>query len=180
MDAQKANKNTLIGRLITYIFAAIGLIVSVIDMVVYPVNLLSQILVIVIFVLIFIYSFIGYKKPHGNMLKWTMLLYAVLRVIAAAQIFDQAVVVILPSLSALCVAYMCGRLNKKEKNLYILYIAGALELISAIIMVTSAIGVIDGLAAFTPLFGLVALFGAYFANFEAHKEAGNSADNQNA
>lgn len=180
MDAQKANKNILIGRLITFIFAAIGLIVSVIDTIVNHDNVLSQILVIVIFVLIFVYSFIGYKKPHGNMLKWTMLLYAVLRVIAAAQVTDKAFVVALPSLSALCVAYMCGRLNKKEKNLYCLYVAGALELISAIIMVTSATDFIGGLAAFTPLFGLIALFGAYFANFEAHKEAGNLADNQNA
>ena len=175
MDAQKENKNGLIGQIITYVFAALGLIITVINMIAGGGNnLLAQILIAVIFILIFIYAFTGYKKPHGNMLKWTMLLYAVLRVIAASQIIDKSFVVALPALSAICVAYMCGRLNKREKNLYWLYIAGALELISAVIMVTNASGFLDGLAMFTPLFGLIALFGAYFAKFEEHKNAGLS------
>lgn len=175
---QKENKKGIVGQVITYIFAIVGLVLSVLGIVLNSGgNLLEYIVTIIIFVLILVYAIFGYKKPHGNMLRWTMLLYAALRIIAIAglaeaQIDSKIIVLAVSGLSALCVGYMSGRLNKGEKNLYWLYIAGALELIGIIIMLPNATNFLEGVAMFTSLFAIIALFGAYYARYDEHKNAG--------
>ena len=138
----------------------------------------KDIIYLLIYVLTGFYALLGYKKPHGNMLKYLYMIFAVGLVLnvclgnADKNAFMTAVS-ISTSLAALILVYVSGRFHKIEKNRVLLILAGVLLFASAIIPMFSDKIMINGfLNACSPLIMLLALGFAYTARFEEHKAAG--------
>ena len=83
---------------------------------------LSQIVNIFMFAVAVFYVLVGYKKPHGNDMKYLMLgcsVYTVLQFINHGGVFPVYVVLVL-FISAIVKAFMAGRLDHYKQNVIIL------------------------------------------------------------
>ena len=133
---------------------------------------------IVVCVIIMLYAFFGYKKPHGNLLKLVFFVYAIsLALQGALDIAGKSHYITggLFVLAALLIAYVAGRLHKIEKNKFILIFVGLLILASVIIGYLNLppfIGFSDIFGSMTPIIIFAALSFAYVARYEEHKAAG--------
>ena len=141
---------------------------------------------IVFCLIVILYAVVGYKKPHGNMLKTLFFIFAVyLLAIASIDFMGRSSEYIqngLVAMAALIVAYISGRLNKLEKNRILLVIAGALLFIKVIMGFWAvpphaenagfAVMVMPVIRQAALLIDLAALGFAYTARFEEHKAAG--------
>lgn len=130
------------------------------------------------------YAFVGYKKPHGNVLRAVFFAFSVYLVfqsgLASRSDVTPGPSYFLPWTSyflmfaALTVAYISGRLNKIEKNKKLIVFAGILMIVFALVKL------FDGHAnTFSRIYGLfssailfTALSCAYIARYEEHKAAG--------
>ena len=139
------------------------------------------ILDIVLFVAVIIYAFVGYKKPHGDMLRIIffgfsiyLLAYACIDFLTKPNYFGNSFV----ALSALIIAYISGRLNKLEKNRKLLIIVGILLCTAEILSFISNPHQIDLetimviICQSSSPIALAALGFAYTARYEEHKAAG--------
>jgi len=135
----------------------------------------STITCIVMFVLIFYYAIWGYKKPHGNMLKYLMLLYALslLASIYSAVIFNAPVTAIGLAIAMIFIGYIAGRLNRVEQNRVFMIIV-LLILIYEYVLAALAYkaGFFGTLAVISPLIMWIDLYLAYLLRYKEHKEAG--------
>ncbi len=131
---------------------------------------------ILIYILLLIYVLMEYKRPHGNLLRVTLLIYAfMLAVWAAAQGENAGCIYVLPCTTVI-VAYLSGRLNKIKKNIVWFSIAAAF-LIGYGILQTVMVGVETyGIMQISYCFGAflqwITLALAYFSRYKEHKEAG--------
>jgi len=130
-------------------------------------------------VFIAIYGFILYKKPHGNILKYAMLLLALAQVLNYADClkmgYIEEYISIIGLISAGIVVYVSGRLNRIEQNKYLLMIALILELFNAIFSIVKYANFISVAFVITYLFESIAILTlmiAYFVRYKEHKEAG--------
>ena len=128
--------------------------------------------------LVLLYAFWGYKKPHGNMLKITFLVYAVYTAFQGMiEISTRSGYVIsaLVILTGLILAYIAGRLNRIEQNVWFLALVGLFLLVRTVIhcvMFPVVFGFTDLFGRLTPIITFAALGFAYVARFEEHKAAG--------
>ena len=133
---------------------------------------------VAICVFIMLYAFFGYRKPHGNMLKFVFFAYAISLALQGTVAIAGKIhytVGDLYVLAALLIAYVAGRLNKIEKNKFILIFVGLLILASVIIINVPVLPTIKFLyffASITPIITFAALGFAYVARYEEHKAAG--------
>ena len=134
---------------------------------------------IVMAALILLYLFFGYKKPHGNMLRYLFFVFSIYNAflgIAGMAGEAEFITGCLSVFAALIIAYVAGRLDKINKNRFVLIFVGLLLL---------ALFVVDGfitgipISTFPEVFGqltqliaFTALSFAYTARYEQHKEAG--------
>lgn len=140
---------------------------------------LPAICVLVALVFVALYGFWLYKKPHGNMLKYAMLLTAVANIITDAYLIStncgSLVVHIISLLAAAAVCYGAGRLNRIEQNKYIFVITDIVFLIVAVIWTIQTSPEFPFLI-FVKLYVYFVTFTtliiAYFVRYKAHKEAG--------
>lgn len=65
----------LIGLLITLLLIVGGLVITIVKRTPSPVR---TVLICIGYLLVLYYALLGYKKPHGNMLRYTMLFFAIL------------------------------------------------------------------------------------------------------
>jgi len=131
--------------------------------------------------LICFYAFVGYKKPHGNLLRYLMFIFGLMLMsrLHVCSIYKDTKSMILFTVSIALISYMSGRLNKIEKNKYIA-VAVLLMLIhcSHAGMVTyelitdETVNFVDRISMYAPAFMWIALSSAYFTRFLQHKEAG--------
>ena len=132
-----------------------------------------------------LYAFWGYKKPHGNMLKYTFLSYAayllVYAMIDTMTMSKNFIANGLIAFSALLVAYIAGRLNKLEKNKILLIVIGVALTVNIILGMIVREPLMESFAfeILLPLVrnsiylvALAALSLAYVARYEEHKAAG--------
>lgn len=131
----------------------------------------------VISAFVLVYAFFGYKKPHGNMLKILFLIFAVyLAFCGTLAISGNKVYLIgdLFILAALTMAFVAGRLNKIEKNRFILMFGGMVLLAIFVIFNIKFPALIFSqiIENLTPMIILATLSFAYVARFEEHKAAG--------
>lgn len=123
------------------------------------------------------YAFVGYKKPHGNVLRAVFFAFSVYLVFQSGLAYRSGTTPwtsYLLMFAALTVAYISGRLNKIEKNKKLLVFAGILMIVFALVKI------FDGSAnSFSRIYGLfssailfAALSFAYIARYEEHKAAG--------
>ena len=133
---------------------------------------------LVLYLLTAFYTLFGYKKPHGNLLKFIFFVFAITLVLNACiggvgTSVVSLIVAIFACLSALLLTYVAGRLHKVEQNRFLLVVTGALLLVSQIL---PSFGIPFNFAPFanalTPLIVLLALGFAYTARYEEHKAAG--------
>ena len=128
--------------------------------------------------LVLLYAFWGYKKPHGNMLKYTFWVYAIYTALqGTVEIASRSGYVLgdLLVLAGLTIAYISGRLNKIEKNIFILIIVGLFlvaRTITNCVIFPAVFGFTDLFGRLTPIITFAALGFAYVARFEEHKAAG--------
>ena len=143
---------------------------------------------IVLFIATLYYVLIGYKKPHGNLLRWTFLLLAfhyingIINV--AMQIYNtnynvdiMLIIIGLIGISALLIAYVSGRLDKIKKN-YALLIVITLAQITISVLFIILYGVWSNpkfvIWNFSICLLWINLVIAYLIRYREHKEAGLS------
>jgi len=135
---------------------------------------------IVMYALICFYAFAGYKKPHGNLLRYLMIVFIITmlaNIYVDSKMLNGVTIVINAAAIAL-VAYMAGRLNKIKQNRFIAVMVLLLlcHCSHAMIVAQEALGTnidfIDRIIFYTPAFMWIALSSAYFTRFAQHKEAG--------
>ena len=132
---------------------------------------------IVFCALIILYTFFGYQKPHGNMLK--ILFFAFAMYLALQGTLNIAgnsrfIVGDLCILAALLIAYVAGRLHKIEKNKFILIFVGLLILAKTIMVLLSpfSFDILRIIGRMSSVFTFAALSFTYVARYEEHKAAG--------
>ena len=137
---------------------------------------------------VFVYSFIGYKKPHGNMLKIVSVVFGAYLAFLSVLELNAPISISYIScgcylVAALTVTYVAGRLHKIEKNRILLCLAGVCLLASAISSViifanapdlpdSAFVRIVALVCGLTPLFIHAALGFAYTARYEEHQAAG--------
>ena len=95
-------------------------------------NQLHIIIVFLEYILVAFYALIGYKKPHGNILKYTLFAFVLLCMYeflmpgrpATSNIEYIANACI--GLASVLIAYMSGRLNRVDQNKVIMSVVGVL------------------------------------------------------
>jgi len=127
-----------------------------------------------------LYGFVLYKKPHGNVLKYSMLLCALAIVIDAIESVyawsDPFVEVFLPVFAACLMFYVAGRLNRIGQNRYLLFVVAIMLFMHCVInWVSFADMQIPKIVYFAvpgQFITVLTLIIAYFVRFKEHKEAG--------
>lgn len=180
-----SNKN-LLPKVVVLVLGILSIVMSV-------VRLLEsfdpkEIINIVLMILVLYYMFIGYKKPHGDLLRYLFIGEALFATfcfwhVGAVMMPDRALswhdACVLASI--LLLTYVSGRLNKFDENILLLVLSLSLSLIADIamsttILVSLPIDDIKELAALLAPFGkdimIIALGISYVSRYKDHKEAG--------
>jgi len=144
-------------------------------------NVIGGVCTLIPLVMTALYGFILYKIPHGNMLKYAIIVLAVAKVISAA-VYTSAdsSTVFTNSLVALCSCAMCycaGRLNRIEQNRLLFPI---IEIVTVILGATwlkpftdiTSVFLNIRCMAYPIIFATIMI--AYFVRYKEHKEAGIS------
>jgi len=136
---------------------------------------INHVLPLIMYIMVVIYGFISYKKPHGNVLRYAMFTFSVYLalMIATAGSNGYACGYLLP-LAAVMAAYMSGRLNKIEKNKWLMIIETVL--LAAFVVTesmhtgTNILPVIVSSGSHLIIWLLLII--AYIVRYQEHKEAG--------
>jgi len=173
---EKKKQNVLLIFMGLLIMAELVITTSVVTL-----DALTYIPIIVSLVFVAFYGFWLYKKPHGNILKYAMLLFAVSiilnAVVAAYNNWGAMYHQVLRLFASASICYCAGRLNRVEQNKMILPIAELLLIVYAVAGASSAVGNVSSLSIlifFSYPITLLTLMIAYFVRFKEHKEAGIS------
>jgi len=127
------------------------------------------------------YGFWLYKKPHGNLLKYALLLIAGAQLFGATEALANAKAasgaLTTSVFFAAALVYVAGRLNRIDQNKILLPIIAAFELYGAIWSVINFAGQESALTLFSWFSRSIMIFTlmiAYFVRYKEHKEAGIS------
>ena len=133
------------------------------------------------------YVSVGYKKPHGNLLRYTFLLLSVacinglidtavdLTLTPDFHVNAQLVILGLDGLSAVLIAYVAGRLDKVKKNCPALLLITAMQIAIAVLFVSiyeNWGNFVFLIWDFSTCFLWIDLMVAYLIRYREHKEAG--------
>jgi len=131
-----------------------------------------------------LYGFIFYKKPHGNMLKYAMLIFAISNILSSMvslQNFSQSlfVSIALSVLSSAVVCYGAGRLNRIKQNKILFPIICVVYFVVSILWFAECpadyhTSVLSDARLFSTPTIFLTLMIAYFVRYKEHKEAGIS------
>ncbi len=129
------------------------------------------------FLLLFYYTLFGYKKPHGNLLKYLMIIYAMslLSELYMAVKFNEYLNVCILSLSMLFIGYISGRLHKINENCFLAILILILQLLIPVFVLlngTSKPSLLMWIVIATPAVIWLSLTCACLVRFEQHREAG--------
>ena len=133
-------------------------------------------------VMILVYSFWGYKTPHGNMLRTIMFVFGILvlaRIVLPTRPVDNEVIKKITSgcfgLAAMLIAFISGRLDRYEQNRILMVIVGILLLAPVVMTLLSfsSFVLMRCISVSTMLFCWAAIGFAYTARYEGHKLAGS-------
>lgn len=181
MDMNNTNSKTKKGIMVSIVLSVIGIGFIVSNLIhVIPAGDTSAILhnCINCFLLILSlnYVLIGYKKPHGNLLRATLFIFALCLVVQnGISGAGELVMVsnIASGIAAMMISYTAGRLDKLEKNNTVLTAAGVLLLIQWVLLLMGDDFILGKtIGRCTPMIVLAGLGFAYTARYEAHKAAG--------
>ena len=126
-------KENTLQRLLVAIVALIGLAVSIVSFTWRLnnfVSIRSFVLVAVYYGFVFFYGVYGYKKPHGNMVRYLLLLLAFYIAVSVLILTERWeipwVILACSNFAAVLIGYIAGRLNKIKKNIVIAIIVTVL------------------------------------------------------
>ena len=141
----------------------------------------------IMFIATLYYVLVGYKKPHGNLLRWTFLLLAFHHINGIVNVAMQLsnntnysadlmlIIIGLNGISALLIAYVAGRLDKIKKN-YALLIFITFVQIAISVLFINLYGVWSNpkyvIWNFSICLLWIDLVVAYIIRYREHKEAG--------
>lgn len=122
------------------------------------------------------YVLYGYRKPHGNLLRYTMLLFAI-TLGTALVLYGKEYSMLnfaLPVAEILLIPYIAGRLNKVEQNKVLVPFVLILFIIDAIsfCFTFESQSFIYYYLTFGQAIEWFAISAAYFVRYKEHKEAG--------
>lgn len=178
---KKSNTSITVAKIVVLLLCAVNVISSVVKFV--DSNNPSTLFGVVLNCLTVYYMFVAYKNPHGNLLRYLLILatlesvftfwYTFTIINRPLDAYD-----LCPLLEIAVVAYLSGRLNKYKEDIILFIIALILLLIvgihsSANFTMTSLVGRIAPFEKFTML---LALFVSYIARYKEHIEAGIEED----
>lgn len=140
-------------------------------------GVILSVLGIFLSIIIIWYSFIGYKKPHGNTLRWAFLAFALYLGFHASvdlYLMKEFISGEVMLLAAIIIAYISGRLNKIEKNKKLLILVGLLVLADAVMYFINnhPTDLLECFGSVCSMVFLAALGLSYAARYDEHKEAG--------
>ena len=181
-------KNNTLQRLIVALVALAGLAVSIASFIWRLnnyVSIKSFILVAIYYGFIFYYGIYGYKKPHGNMVRYLLLIlafYIAASVIVLVERWDVHWIIFAASnFAAVLIGYMAGRLNKVKKNIVVAIIVSVLLLVKSFWPIQGvdlnvySLFVLDRTM---PIFMWITVGLIYFFRYSEHKQAGIEADTE--
>ena len=132
-----------------------------------------------LYVFVAIYTFVDYKRPHGNFLRVVFFIFGVYVLLSdnlpGANLIGTRdfIVRILAGLAALFTVYISGRLDKLNKNRLFMVVTGILLLAGRIIVITTIpSNLIRIIGVSTQFIIWLALCLSYNIRFDEHKAAG--------
>jgi len=183
-DMAGLKKSNKVAIIIMMVLVAAGIILAIVDLInttVFPFSFLSAVK-LMMYLLIAYYGLWGYKKPHGNLLKYLMLVYCFC-LLPIIVITTSDIYVILLVITVILISFMAGRLYKFKENriiavvVIVLCVSSFIEQIFDPASITAKEVAETGnlMAYFQPLNRIVqwlAICAAYFSRYQLHKEAG--------
>ena len=145
------------------------------------------------YVMMFLYLFVFYKKPHDNNMKMLLLIYAVVTAVGIDSTNNVTLGKLLIPISVVLIAYMAGRLNRLEQNKKIMAAVMAILIVTTVedivlqanlmqsitAISNSGSALLVKLASYAALFGNIVQFAfccvIYIYRYHAHIEAGLNA-----
>ena len=127
--------------------------------------------------LLLYYAISGYKKPHGDIMKYLFLLFAICCLSAILTIrkensTNDIIYNYIRGVVVLLTAFVAGRLDRFKQNVILMSIIGVLMLASSFIGISHWTNVFYALYHFTFFLLWVDLMFAYILRYKEHKEAG--------
>jgi len=176
-------KSNRVAIIIMMVLVAIGLISSVFDIVeglqnTYPAIIIAK---LVMYILVAYYGLWGYKKPHGNLLKYLMLAFGITLITPVILADSSHLRQIIYPIAILLIGYMSGRLYKYKENRIIAIIVTVLLVFLFIMKVVDPgseirLVAIDNpfnlLISLDPTILWLAIYVSYSSRYRLHKEAG--------
>ena len=125
------------------------------------------------------YAVAGYKKPHGNLMRYLFLLFALCCLSSVLTVASERTVLYtvhnyIRGIVVLITAFVAGRLDRFKQNVVLMSAIGVLMLASSLIQLPFGYDV-DGLVwitCFTFFLLWVDLMFAYILRYKEHREAG--------
>ena len=180
------NKSTL-HRLIIAVVALIGLAVSIVCLV-WRLNknlsVHSFVLVGIYYAFVFYYGTVGYKKPHGKLVRYLMMILAVYVAYSTTIMVERwdigGIILTSGTIAAVFIGYIAGRLNKFKKNIFWAVVVTGLLLVKSFwpINVNLNVYTLFVLDRTMPLFMWATVMFIYFFRYREHKTAGITADSE--
>lgn len=163
----------LIGCIVCGVLTAIGIVAAIISLFngvekpwFYCVHVQLLLLILISY-----YAFVGYKKPHGNLLKYVMLVFALFNLTYipcyVSMLDTQATVICAIEIGLIC--YVSGRLAKVKQNMILMILITVCELVFNGLDIIYGYINIDTIG---PLAIWLDICVAYFLRYKEHKEAG--------
>ena len=150
------------------------------DFVLFGFNMTPQLWIsIIMFVTAAFYALYGYKKPHGNHMRYLCLCQAIFAsILLVLNISFQSTYWIVSSLTAIILTtYMAGRLDHYKQNVIISVVVLICKMIIAVSTISAyakygLLTVTSFIACLSSVCVWLAVAGGYITRFKLHKEAG--------
>ena len=182
-DMKKSNKVGLIVSLALVLLGIIGCVAGVVKglRTSQPVGMVHICVNLIMYFLVTAYALFGYRKPHGNMLKYIIILYGILIVtqsilpgspLCSSRVRD--IICGCSGIAAMAVAYISGRLDRIGRNKYLMIFVGLLISVCSVLVICTFddFNLMRCLSNLTQPICWAALCLAYASRYDEHKSAG--------
>ena len=137
-------------------------------------------LVFLMYFVVLLYSFWGYRKPHGNMLRFAMFVFGLMIIfkLVLPGRPDTSIVNFAANacdgFAAALITFISGRLQKIDKNKKLMIFVGVLMIVGILLLTisNSSFSITSFIRALSQPICWASLCLAYTARYELHREAG--------
>jgi len=170
---EKNKSNNLAVCIICGVLTVFGIVASIISLVSGSkgIWMVTDTACIVLAVLAGYYVIFGYKRPHGNILKYTILIYSVVHLIIlyTVVLLGETWRAVLNTIIIAVLCYIIGRLHRVKQNIILM---GIVTVLMVIVFIIGFVERKSTLGALTLLIIWLDICVAYFLRYKEHKEAG--------